>query len=195
MQHVILGKCLKRLPAFVSLSMSGFIFPPRPLSTLLRSQVPSPSPTRATSHSLPLGRKEGGRHPLCSSLPRASFSPTLQGGGGRGRPSYATRTFLRGEGGRAGKTDGRTDRKTGVGGGTNTKSLCSPPSLSPSFLYPGESVFRSRLAYRGRSEWAEEGGGGGYAVAAAPGLNAKRRLCSAVGRSKNAASSIAIGRK
>ena len=68
------------------------------------------------------------------------------------------------------------------------------PSVLASIVCPGESVFRSRLAY-GRSG-GERVGGERFAVAAL-GLNAKRRPHNATRWEwwKNAASSIAIGRK
>lgn len=176
MHYVILGKCSNpRAHAFVPLSMSGLIFLPMLL--------PKCRLRRAFAHTrsaLSTVRKEAS---LPLPLPRASFSPTRQGG----TPSYATRTFLRGG-------DRSVARSVGVGGGTNTKS----PSLSSSPLPPSSLRRLSRRKCLSKSPCVpttERVGGGGF-VAAALGLNAKRRLHCTMGMVKNAASSIiAIGRK
>ena len=156
----------------------GINFPPRYFTSAI-------SVARSPTHA-PLGRKEGRKEasPSPSLAPRSH--PLVKEGAlltQRVRGGH----FCVGEGG----------RRLGVGGGTNTKSPSLPLSLPPSVVYPGESVFRSRLAYvlSGRVG-GDRREGGGFAVAAL-GLNAKRRpyYDAPVGTVKNAASSIAIGRK
>ena len=160
MQHFILEKCLKPLLAFVSLSMSGFIFPPRRSSAIDASSFPSAVSVAHTRHfALSTVSKEGGREASPASVPRASFSPTRRGWGGRGRPSYATRTFLRGEGGRAERrTDGRKD---GGGWGYEYKVALLPslPLVSRRKCLSFGVDLRTEGGVSGRRR--EEGGCGG----------------------------------
>ena len=123
------------------------------------SAVSVASPTRATSRSLPLGRKEGKRHPLCPSRLVLTHSSRRGREGGRGRPSYATRTFLRGEGGRAGRRTG--GRKDGGGWGYEYK-VALLPSLPPSCI-PEKVSFGVDLRTEGgvSGRRREEGGCGG----------------------------------
>ena len=133
----------------------GINFPPRPL--LLPKQVPSPSRIRphAPLRTLPLGgRKEGGIPSLRPSLPRASFSPTRQGGRVLLTQRSGVGHFCVGEGGRS-----LARSLAGLGWvGVRIQSRPSPSlplSLPPSSI-PEKVSFEVDLRTDGaeESEWA-----------------------------------------